>query len=109
MIKHTKDKKVLIVLRLWKTQTQFTDNQLALFIGSTNFQDAAHSYITLHPRSLINLLHGGGLLQLINALQQSHLQWKTIKIHHAIVPKKIKRLNWDQKILVIREQGSSPD
>lgn len=102
MIKHVSQNSTILELRLWKTSTIFTDSQLSLWIGSVDYHMASRHYplLTLKKAELITLKKGGGIKELVKSL--NNYQLKKIQINTETEPEKIKALNWDGMILIIR-------
>ena len=101
MIKHLPHATTIIELRLWESGIRFEDNALPLWVGSINYHIAPKRLITLRSPHEISLVNGGGVNELA-AAQTKNYQWKKIFLYASDKPKKIRPLEWNGEILVIR-------
>ncbi|AML54824.1 LssY C-terminal domain-containing protein [Coxiella burnetii] len=104
MIKHLPHATTIIELRLWESGIRFEDNAWPLWVGSINYHIAPKRLITLRRPHEISLVNGGGVNELARAL--TNYQWKKIFLHGSKKPKKIRPLEWNGEILIIRSTGA---
>ena len=103
MIKHLPHATTIIELRLWKSDVQFKDSPLPLWVGSINYGLPPKHLVTLHRLHEMTWFNGGGINQLVPVL--SGYQWKKLKIRSYRESKKIYCISkWDGALLLIRSQ-----
>lgn len=105
VIKHLPHNSTIIELRLWQTGVQFKNSELPLWIGTINYHIQQQHLIALKKTSAITMAEKGGIDQLSKSL--SHYQFKVIKITPQNQPQKVRVLNWDGGIIIIRVRHPS--
>ncbi|WP_267256847.1 LssY C-terminal domain-containing protein [Coxiella endosymbiont of Ornithodoros maritimus] len=104
MIKHLPHATTIIELRLWESGICFEDNALPLWVGSINYHIAPKRLITLRKPHEISHINGGGVNELTETL--ANYQWKKIFLHDSEKPEKIRPLEWNGEILIIRSTSA---
>ncbi len=103
MYKNLDKNKLIVELRLWKTNIHFVNSNQAVWIGSFNFRRAATKNLQLNSHQHITLINGGGVIELTRALASYDI--KIIQMPITAEPKAIQELSWNGKLLIIRRKS----
>lgn len=102
MIKNIPDRKSIVELRLWDSNIQFTSQKQPLWIGALDVRTAPKKLFSLKDKATMSLQ---GHIGLSDLKQDAKLyQRKVIVITTNSTLVDIQKLNWDGKILLIREK-----
>lgn len=106
MIKHIKDRNMILELRLWHTNVEFIDTNIPLWIGTINYHLPPHKLLSIHKRSHAIVFSSP---EIINQLEKNlvNYDFKIFTISKTLQPEKIKALNWDGEILIIKPKRLS--
>ncbi len=101
LIKEIPNHNRVIELRLWESGIHFHPGNKPLWIGATDIRIPPKVLLSLKEHTIISLADGGGL----DELQKDTRDFRQKTIHVATDPmlEKIKKLNWDGGILLVRE------
>lgn len=102
LIKHIAKRKRIIELRLWKSDIHFQQKNKSLWLGAIDILIPPKVLLSLKARTRISLTNNGGLNQLY--VDTSHLMRKYVVVPIDQHPSSIKPLEWDGKILLIRDR-----
>lgn len=101
LIKHIPNENRIIELRLWESEVHFQPGNQPLWIGSTDIRIPPKVLLSLKENTTITLARTGGLSEL---LEDTHdFQHRVIQISIDPQLKKIKRLHWDGRVLILRD------
>ncbi|OGT42217.1 MAG: hypothetical protein A3F13_02165 [Gammaproteobacteria bacterium RIFCSPHIGHO2_12_FULL_40_19] len=101
MIKHIPLHGRIIEFRLWKSTVHFQPENDPLWIGGVDTRIAPKVLLSIKEHTKISLLGDAGLDELYNNAHQYQRKIMTVSVNPALP--EIKKLNWDGKILLIRE------
>ena len=102
MIKHIAEHKRIIELRLWESNVHFQPGNKPLWIGATDVRIAPKELLSLKDRTTISLLEDTGLNMLHYDSYRYQRKIITVSINPTLL--EIKKLDWNGKILLIREK-----
>jgi len=103
LIRHVQRGEYIIELRLWNSGAQFTNNKTPLWIGTINYHIPLQKLFGIHHfRKEISLRESAGLKQLMRDLTKRY-QHKILTVPTDKQPKKVRSLNWDGRVLIIRK------
>ena len=100
-IKHTLKKNRMIEIRLWESNIYLQPGNQPLWIGATDILIPPKKLLSMKERTHISLQGAGGLDVLF--ANTSRFKRKFITVPVSQRPDTIQKLNWDGKILLIRE------
>lgn len=100
MIQYLPNHEGIFVLRLWRSAILLSDNQKTLWVGSLYLQFPPLKWLSLHHGSPLSFMIKNNLLDLLGNLKQK--KSKIIVIPAQEQPQKIRNLNWNGEILVIK-------
>ena len=103
IIKHLDGKTSILELRLWKTKVDFTDSNLPVWIGALNFHRSANNLLSAYSRQYQISFRDGNAIQQLQPLI-SNFESQVITIPTQKQPKKIKSLNWNGQVLILRSK-----
>ncbi len=100
MIKPEETQESLIELHLWRSEVFFYGHE-SLWIGSTDIRIAPKKLLSLRGKAKISLEDSAGLDELFS--DTKHFDRKYVHASTKDLPKDVKALAWNGKVLVIRE------
>lgn len=100
LIKSIPNISTTVELRLWQSGIRFNDSPLPLWIGTINYHYQHPVSLALKKHTTISLADSGGITNIMNDLKA--YQYKIIHISSLIQPQKVRLLDWDGTILIIR-------
>ena len=103
MIKHIAEHKRIIELRLWESNVHFQSGDKPLWIGATDVRIAPKELLSLKDRTTISLLEDTGLNTLHHDSDRYRRKIITVNVNPTLL--EIKKLEWNGKILLIRENN----
>jgi hypothetical protein len=101
LIKHIPSHKRIIELHLWESEIHFQPDNKPLWLGTIDIRIPPKELLSLKERTKISLANGGGLNELY--IDTIHFRRRIIKIPAQSQAPAIKKLQWNGKILLIRE------
>lgn len=101
LIKSINNQKQIIELRIWESEVHFHPGNKPLWIGATDILTPPKKLLSLHGQSKISLSNDGGLRSL--AKDTRVFQQKMVRVPIDPNLPDIVKLNWNGKILLIRE------
>jgi len=105
LIKLSPDKKESIEIRLWQAATLLKDQKHALWIGTINYHMIPPQKIKLSHFQSVTLQKSGGIQALSADLKKlQEYQYKLIQIVPKSQPEKVKALDWDGYVIIIRRK-----
>lgn len=100
-IKPILKKNQVIEIRLWDSNIHLQPGNQPLWLGETDILIPPKKLLSLKERARISLQNAGGLNVLMNST--THFERKFITVSASQWPDTIRKLEWDGKILLIRE------
>lgn len=102
MIKKYPGQSNIVELRLWESGAELTDSSRPLWIGSVDYRIQSERLLALKKSLSITLTAGGGIADVIRDRADS--DYKILQISYISFPERIKPLNWDGSILLLRSK-----
>lgn len=104
MIKHIKGSQTIFEIRLWQSFLKFTDSKKPLWIGAVNLQMPLHKLLTLEHHHPISFKSMDAIKKLANSISKHEV--KIIQIPVSQQPKKVRQLEWNGELLVVRDRSA---
>ncbi len=101
MIKYVPSHEEILVLRLWQSAILFSDTQKKLWIGSIYLQFPPPNLLSFHHEALFSFIIKNKMTQILGNLGSR--KSKVIVIPMEQQPPRIRELNWNGEILIIRD------
>lgn len=103
MIKHIPMENRIIELHLWDSNIVLSTAKTPLWIGTIDIRIPPKKLLSIKDQTKISLANNGGLDDLYHDTQSC--ERKYLQTNSSAIPEKIKTLQWNDKILVIRCEG----
>lgn len=103
MIKEIPHRKMILEIRLWHTNVEFINTNIPIWIGTINYHLPPHKLLALHKKTHSIVFSSP---EIIDKLEKNlaNYDFKIINIPESLQPEKIKLLNWDGEILIIKSK-----
>ena len=96
----------VVELRLWDSGTSIKGSNQTVWIGTINYQIPPPKKISYSRFRDVSLQESGGIKKLLSDLKHNkNYHYKTIKIPAKNQPIRVRKLNWDGHIMLIRHQS----